>query len=1070
MLKGNVTIKVKEYDKDNILQTVNIIKQDNTVCVRALEQLITTPTIGVFNNSTNFRIVISSTNLAPSFSFRTLANTLASGDKTPFIDNFIYSKRDILSTSNPSDVIYKQRFVAPTVSRTINSIGLSDNITLQNNVVVTSNIFTYLKLNTPIVQTNTQTLDISYRVSIDWTNAITAELHPNVAGLYELILFNPTNSVGPNFMAANKINTKYFNANVGINFAANVAAGIVGGNQLIATTTTTTNSLLTTTASLNNTNITLNPAADQSNFLGRFISHYATMCILSNYATDKPFTNQGFVNKTGNLSDVTSHNILSTLAIYDTNNLANASWKPTITDGSSPDFPSVYVLKVSESGGLGTGKYKIYKTGWGGWFKGQWANAIADPFLSADFCYLQHQIIVSDPYDTYNPRWLYYWNSTLGNESMVSYTRNKGVAIYTLTDRNLILNNKWSINTNGLGFYIYDVAAAPAINKIYIAMDNGLHEINVTTNTITQLNNDKCLAVTVGFNNEVFAIFNPSGTSGRLSGSIGTNWGTALSLGTTPPTINWSNIWRIYIDSKNANYELMIIEGTVPVGTVAAVSGTATRFIRHWWSNSIGIQRTDIISTIGNVSVSRRSVYSDLIMFPSHNSVIAENGIWIYANEFFLDWAIADQACKNVANDLETDLINSNIYFNRYIGFATVRGSVNKGNASGLDFTSPSLLHRFLNKVKIGIGLFAQAPINSFFASSTGCSDWIKPRRSNETNVFSVVFTMSNHTTTADYFASTANTQNTLAATPPATLSRIQDLTFNASVGVNYTNNRMGLFVKVDFNLTGPTLEANIVDYTDIGSANTYALVSNQCSQIANIKVTHDKRIVLFDEISTLAGAGIRMYSPIHVPVNDLSDILCQAWSWNSTTSQWEPDDLNINPGKPLHTSTDPLVDGLSISWTDLQPGNSKNLVLGQYYIFTRTTTPNMVPIENHTPLLNFSSSLQLRQFLQGNTSITIPNTTATFVVKEAPTGTNPNANWYGINTTPSTNSNHTISATINGVSAPITFSAVTSPSLGSIVINENGRIRINSGDVNKALILNYSIALKYSPDEAAVL
>jgi hypothetical protein len=48
MLKGQITIEVKEYDKNNILQTVKTIKEDNIICVRALEQLITFSSTRVF--------------------------------------------------------------------------------------------------------------------------------------------------------------------------------------------------------------------------------------------------------------------------------------------------------------------------------------------------------------------------------------------------------------------------------------------------------------------------------------------------------------------------------------------------------------------------------------------------------------------------------------------------------------------------------------------------------------------------------------------------------------------------------------------------------------------------------------------------------------------------------------------------------------------------------------------------------------------------------------------------------------------------------------------------------------
>lgn len=1073
MIKGQVTIEVKEYNKDNILQTVNTVKEDNIICIRALEQLINYGTTKVFNNAANTRIVISSTNAAPAFSFRSLTSSVfASGDSSPFIDSYVFTKRNVLDTVNPSDLVYKQRFVAPSANRTINSIAISDNATLFNNATNTTSILTYLRLSIPLVQTTTQTLDISYRLFIDWTNSITSGLNPNLAELYETTLLGGSLTFSSNFIISNKINTAYYNPSVGINAIESRAMFTAGVSYSTVNSAISTNTIALSTDTNTITNLSTTPTAN-TNFLGRFVSNFCNTGIWLNLNTGLPFTQLRQFPKTTNLSDVTSHSLTSNLATYDVNNLANGSWKPNITDGAQTDFPSMYILKVTQSGGVGVGRYKIYKTGWGGWYKGLWANAIADPFLSTDFSYQENKLdFIEDDYSAYNTRWLYPWSSTLGNEVIVSYNRTYGVGIYTITDRALTLNNLWKINTNGLGTYINGIASAPAINRIYVAMNNGLHEINVTTNSITTLSSDKCLAVCVGFNNHVFAAFNTTGSLGRLSSSIGANWSTALNIGTPTPAINWANIWRLYIDNKNTDYQMMIIEGTTPLGVVAyePISTTTTKFIRRWWSNTTGVQATNIISNSSSIVSSPNNVFSDLILFPSHNAVIGDRGIWAYLHDPYKGWTDSNIECLSASKDLETDLINSNAYVNKYIGYFSNRGSIFKGNSSGVNLTNNSSNTRFFNKGRIGVGLFAQAPLAQFFTTGNSCGDWIKPRLSTDGNIFSVVFTMCNHSYNSVYQENNSFNFNAGAVTIPTTVPKVTTIN---TVGGYITNNsestcRIGIFVKVDIDLTS-TPAANIIDYTDIGTSTVYSLFSTQHSYIQNVKVTHDKKIMLFDNQNNLCGAGIKMYSPIHVPNNDMNDILAQTWTWNNTTNTWDNDPLNTGIGRPLHSTTQDLVDGLSIQWADLQPGNTKDLVAGQYYVFTKTSAPGQVPIENQTPNITFTTSLQLRQYVQGNTTITLPNTTSSFFVKEAPGGSAPNASWYSTNSAFAANTNHISNVTINGITAILTYTNNTGPAAGTIFINDNGRIRVNSVDINKTLVLNYSFALKYDSTETAL-
>jgi hypothetical protein len=156
----------------------------------------------------------------------------------------------------------------------------------------------------------------------------------------------------------------------------------------------------------------------------------------------------------------------------------------------------------------------------------------------------------------------------------------------------------------------------------------------------------------------------------------------------------------------------------------------------------------------------------------------------------------------------------------------------------------------------------------------------------------------------------------------------------------------------------------------------------------------------------------------------------------------------------------------MSINWTDLQPADSKPLIANQYYVFTKLTAPGQVPIESHTPTINLGSHINLRLGAQSTTTISIPNTAGSFYIKDHPLGTNPNTNYYSVAYSPASFGHPSASCTINGTPAPLALTINNNPPAGTIYLNENGRIRVSATDINKTLVLNYSIAFKYDATE----
>lgn len=55
-------------------------------------------------------------------------------------------------------------------------------------------------------------------------------------------------------------------------------------------------------------------------------------------------------------------------------------------------------------------------------------------------------------------------------------------------------------------------------------------------------------------------------------------------------------------------------------------------------------------------------------------------------------------------------------------------------------------------------------------------------------------------------------------------------------------------------------------------------------------------------------------------------------WGWNSTTGQWELDSGNLLPGKPTHSTAQPIIDGLEVRWSELSPEQPYAMSTGEYF------------------------------------------------------------------------------------------------------------------------------------------
>lgn len=1070
------------------------------------------------------KIATSLQSTAPDFEQITLGQINAVGDPTLIPDDRTLSFRDGI---NPTTLIIKNRFLPPASTRTINSLGIVSGATLVDDpgATTTRNSYTYLLLGVPATQQDVEVLDISYKLFIDWTGTrLGAKEQSQVAVEWAIFDFpghqndrfrlrRPYPIYGyPSLMAVSETSKAFLGSIIDQSLTLN------NNYQAISDLFNVTNDdfpFTPTTDSLvgrddERCRVALKWGRTTGNdyltehCTGRLVrgvraggsgigSGYSIANFLADGITGTAYTPQVFDNgegmndwmaeflfdKTSNLSNVWSHDETTNVPMYDVNSVANSSWKPIITEGTiDPTFPKEYLLKVVTAGGLGVGEYKLYTTsfnsfadnerGWSSWLQPLW-NYSATPFID-DW---------TDTTIIFNPRWCYDWLDTEDVVEFVTWEGYKGIAIIQIDAVSGVTEtDRFTLSTyTQFGSRINDIDVDPGADKIYAATEGGLYEITVTGPTVTQLSPDACASVAVGDSGQVFAIFRDGAGSGRLSSSIGANWGTPLDL--TGATINWDNVWRIFIDPDSTDYDLMIYEGPGPKNTVTQITenfpNAVDPFKIHWWNNPSKFIQTDGYQIVAfNTSPNADFYIHEYDVLGSTYAVQVTNGVWIYpgdigecSNNVFAGGSSSgwDATCggSGLLRDIKADLAVNNFgcQLKQVISY-TDRGW-NTENSNGV--TDLTANDRRVGDNTYNFGFHATAPFHT--ESLRGCiSKLVVGKPSPVATTYDLLF-----------FLDDLKWANRASVTP------ILGSGFRA----------LGFQFKLSVDEGGTS---TLKDYAN--DDNEYSLFN----QASNFQVELDadsaplggffhvfsnKRILaLWDSLramyyndgdtgttepynyyKTLVSGrmgGMAWYSPTGVIQNDFNDLFLQAYEWNG--ANWILDEDNTGPGKPLHTSTDALIDGLNIRWEDLLPSNSQDLIVDQYYNFVKNNDPNAILVETTTQDSSGDIDVYFRDITTASDSGTIPGSAPYRVyVPEAPLGSAPDNLWL---TLPIDTVSKEFTATINGSPVDIFIDTNTTPAAGTIHITDPaaGEIYFNSADAGQSYTFNYLWINKFDDTE----
>ena len=1110
--KGIVTLEKFVQQKDGQLVKNYSVTEENLITKLAIEDLL--EGLSVFTDAR--KIAFSQRTDAEDFEVTQLTQINAVGDptlipdpRTEFLDDGI----------DPSSVTIKNRFLPPASTRTIESVGIVDGATLVDDPSASTTRFqySYLRLGSPVTQQDNEIIDVSYKIFIDWTgtrfgapqqyqrsvewtflgfgedvgfnrdidNALTfsGQLHPTI--------FDPVGDTLNRFKQAAGF---WSDNNFGVGtspipfspqnnyppisslprYGSNVDYGVFFNNA-------DADDLLDNLIGIPISGIIFGSFCDDINdaILQTDLFNTGPKPVLDPVEGYRAYPVVQTFSKASPLSNLWSHNETSTSPMYDISELANSSLKPIITESVATDvFPTEYLLKVVTAGGIGVGEYKLYKTSFRNFAQNsrqQGDSPISYYWmLEAGF----ESMRADNEFLIFSVHWIYEWVDTLGNYEFVTWEPKKGIAIYRVDKNGVTEIDRFPLSTYTQFVRINDIEVDPANDKIYVAGEGGLYEIVVTGAVVTQLDADACASVTVGDSGNAFAIFRDGAGSGRLSSSIGANWATALDL--TGATINWDNVWRIFIDPLSTDYDLMIYEGYGPKNIITLGTDTipVSNILKiHWWNNPSKFIQTDQFDLAGTRgSVVRDWAIHELDVLPTNNAVQVTNGVWIYPTDIytkgyhFVNYSNDSDECwspiqsdDRVTNHIKWDMADNNQGYRTRLANGNLSLGRGWNAASGLgqvflgSFGRPGLDNIY------ALSFHATAPFFTFDFRG-GVSQLIKGKPNPSATVYDLLF-MGDLLQTAD------------------------DVNWGFDNGASWR--RCGGMFKISVDEGGVS---TVKDYANDDRDN-YALATSFSNTRryrehilygARFKVTNEKEIIWFLEptrenieyldvleleptvnwtrtLNNWTG-GIGFYSPTGDIHADLNDQWLKAYEWDG--ANWIDDPDNTGPGKPAHSTTDALIDGLQIRWDELQGGNPQPLVLNQYYNVVKISKEDMVLVEPNPPTIQISNTCYIRDLPLFSQSGTTPGSAPVRIyLDEAPLGSAPDSLWLSLDP-------HIIgsqwSATINGVAAPIFIDPSTTPAPGTIHLTDPaaGEFYFNAADSSQPYTIDGYYIRKYDSTE----
>ncbi len=487
------------------------------------------------------------------------------------------------SGSLPDSLLVKQRFNAPASTRTIWTISLF----LQDGTG--GYPLTLAPLSTPCIQTNTEILDVSYRILYYYTpiqdvdlpfgNQISASDSYSQGMLLHLTARHPYNLIRYYSLMPNKLHDKSMNYRSWGNPGYSDSTRATWINQRLSTSN-------------------MNLSWGITTGVGRLIQSIYTRPV--DASANTPWTSFGAFDKFGNdtftnkpIQPVYLHSSPSTIPFADSNNTGSSIGSLSINgdNWTNPKFPDYYKLTLTKSGAAGTSAYYFNKrllTGYNGnsYEPRQYHSSFTDSYPGSWYVKYDTFVGMHGSSKYYPTQWEEY-NSTkfvMFNDSRV------GISIIDIADGEAV--NFDATTTPALPVTgLRQVATNFSNGDVWVACKNtGLYRIQNpfisptithfdTFDSFTNMNN--VYAVSMGYNNCIWIAF-----EGGLAKSTNDGFTWQVYNTTSTPAFdkigitdsNWARIYAIRTDIRSPNDDLCIVYGN---------TNTYTTLYTCWWSQTL---------------------------------------------------------------------------------------------------------------------------------------------------------------------------------------------------------------------------------------------------------------------------------------------------------------------------------------------------------------------------------------------------------------------------------------------------------------------------------------------------
>lgn len=604
-IKGFVEIRL--INKDT-LEVEQVVKQENTV-TNYLRDRITSYAVASYGSTyiTGDELVISddANDSIPDFWWvlRPIWGYTPAGVTQPQAIQY--------TSVSPTYLQWVKRFDPPAVgtTRTINMVGQT-HLTAGSIESTATRIAVnaYVKLNTPVIQNDTQLVDVFYRIQWVWSNTKNVGLnnHPLTGWYNAYYLMNSASDAWPYYTVHSPFPVPY-TPDSGIQKTA-IMPGVTGSYLGYDPTYRISTGKVTTSYGTFGTAGYMYPMFKRYCVATGTTSAQVGQIMSSEFYVSPASNGQSWRNIVppyGDIQPVYSH-AAETFASTAPNPFLDSM--PATGSGTvqlsgtwtNPDYPELYLIKMTAGGAVGASTYQMWKRNHTGFalttYKprpgvvvpvGSW-NMTTNPNATLFNPLGSHGLITHYLADTKTTGVVDQVgvSADVYDYSTIVTSDNTGVTVY-----NIPKHEHKNFDADTTPALPVTKARQVSVNKatgdVWVACrDTGLWKINVPGNTVTHITvathgvpAEQCYGVDVGRNGSVWAVFNGGIAS---SGDGGTTW-TTYNSGTTPAFNyvsisdgNWDSVAYLKVDPTHVDDQMLIVRraDTVVNNTVGGV----------WWS------------------------------------------------------------------------------------------------------------------------------------------------------------------------------------------------------------------------------------------------------------------------------------------------------------------------------------------------------------------------------------------------------------------------------------------------------------------------------------------------------